>query len=215
MGRAAKPVASLSSADVAAFLCAHPHFLAENPDLYRALVPPRRVHGEAMADHMAAMLHEERTHAARMTECADGVLAAGRASAGLAARVQEAVLALIAADSATDCITTAFPALLAIDAASLCIEAPMSGARQVPPGTVAAQLGGRAVVFREGSGADAAMLHGEAARLALYEALVHVPGEGPDALIALVARDAHVLDPSQGTGALLFLGRAVAVSLGR
>jgi uncharacterized protein YigA (DUF484 family) len=215
MARAAQPDRALTAEDVTAFLRANPRFLADNPELYRLLAPPQRVHGDAMADHMAAMLAAERTHAARMTERADGVLAAGRASAGLAARVHEAVLALIGVDSPADCIAAAFPALLAIDAASLCIEASMPGARELPPGTVTAQLDGRAVVFRSGHEADATLLHGEAARLALHDALVRVPGEGPNALIALVARDPHALDPAQGTGALLFLGRAVAAALGR
>jgi hypothetical protein len=205
----------LTPEDVVAFLRANPGFLADHPELYRLLAPPQRVHGDAMADHMAALLAAERTHAARMTERADGVLAAGRASAGLAARVHEAVLALIGADGPADCIAAAFPALLAVDAAALCIEAPVQGARQVPHGTIATALGNRAVIFRQGTEADSALLHGEATRLALHDALVRVPGEGPAALIALVARDPHALDPAQGTGALLFLGRAVAAALGR
>ena len=34
-----------SAAFVEAFLRAHPHWLAEHPDLYRVLAPPQRVHG--------------------------------------------------------------------------------------------------------------------------------------------------------------------------
>jgi uncharacterized protein YigA (DUF484 family) len=79
---------------------------------------------------------------------------------------------------------------------------------------VARLLGSRGVVLRPGD-ADAPLLHGEAARLARHEALVRVPGEGPPALLALVSRDAPALDPAQGTGALSFLGRAVAAALGR
>ncbi|MBN8896757.1 MAG: hypothetical protein J0H35_01010, partial [Rhodospirillales bacterium] len=78
---------------MAAFLRENPNWLAENPTLYCVLAPPERVHGEALADHMAAMIRAERAHAAAMTERADGVLAAGRAAASLAGRVQEAVLA--------------------------------------------------------------------------------------------------------------------------
>ena len=204
----------LEAADVAAYLRAHPQFLAENPELYRSLAPPVRVHGEVMADHMAALLNAERAHAAAMAERADGVLASGRAAAGLALRVQEAVLALIGAEDPVDCVAAAFPALLAVDAASLCAEADLPGMRRLPPGAVSVRLGTRAVVFREDP-ADAAMLHGEAARLARHEALVRVPGEGPPMLIALVARDRHALDPTQGTGGLAFLGRALAAALGR
>ena len=198
---------------VAAFLRAHPRFLAERPALYRTLAPPVRVHGEVLADHMAAMVRSERAHATAMAERADGVLAAGRAAAGMTARVHEAVLALIGAGDVAECITIAFPALLAVDAAALCAEAPLPGARPLPPGTVARLLGGRAVAHRSDA-ADANLLHGEAAGLALHDALVRVPGE-PAALLALSAREQWTLDPAQGAGALAFLGRAVATALGR
>jgi len=205
---------ALQAAEVAAWLRAHPRFLAEHPDLYRWLAPPERVHGEALADHMAAMLRTERAHAAAMAERADGVLAAGRAAAGLSARVQEAVLALIRAGHPAECVSAEFPALLGVDAASLCIEALLPGARPLPMGTVARLLVGRSVRFRDQPD-DVWLLHAEAAQLARHDALVRIPGEGPPALLALVARDARALDSSQGAGALAFLGRAVASALGR
>jgi uncharacterized protein YigA (DUF484 family) len=205
---------AVSPEEVAAYLRAHPDFLAENPALYRALTPPTRVHGDGLADHMTAMLHAERAHASAMTERAEDVLAAGRAAAGMAARVQEAVLALMRTQNPADCIATVLPALLGIDAVALCAEDELPGARPLPRGMVARLLDTRAVLFRAG-GADAVLLHGEAAHLARHEALLRVPGEGPPALLALVARDAHALDPAQGSGALAFLGRAVAASLGR
>ena len=207
-------VPDISAEEVAAFLRAHPHFLAERSDLYRSLAPPQRVYGEVLADHMLALIRAERAHAAAMTERADFVLASRRAAAGLAERVQEAVLALIRANDPVECIASELPALLAVDAASLCIETPLPGARTVPEGTVAATIGSRSVVLR--SDADVApLLHGEAARLAHHEALVRVPGDGPDSMLALVARDSNVLDAQQGTAALAFLGRAVAAALGR
>jgi len=70
---------------VEAYLRANPAWLAEHPELYRVLEPPVRVHGDSVADHMAALLRVQR-------ERADGLLAAGRATAGLAGRVQDAVL---------------------------------------------------------------------------------------------------------------------------
>jgi uncharacterized protein len=202
---------------VAAFLRDHPSFLSENPELYRVLVPPHRVHGDVLADHMAAMLRAERGHATAMADRADGVLAAGRAAAGLAARVQAAVLALIRAPDAADCVSAEMPGILAVDAASLCMEDPdglMQGVRRLPPGKVAALLGGRDVVFRD-SPLDSVLLHAEAAALARHDALIRVPGNGPAALLALVTRDSRTLDPAQGAGALGFLGRAVAAALGR
>lgn len=205
----------LRAEEVAAFLRANPGFLAERPELYRALMPPRRVHGEALADHMAAMLSAERAFAGAMAERADGVLAAGRAAAGMAQRVQEAVLALIRSRDPVDCITGDLPALLAVDAASLCVEALWPHARFLPHGEVARLMGGRAVVFDAGDAADGARLHGEAAHLARHSALLRLPGEGPPALVALAARDAASLDPAQGLGSLAFLARAIAAALGR
>ncbi len=214
MARAPRESGSIAAADVAAWLRAHPRFLAEHPELYRWLAPPERVHGEALADHMAAMLRAERAHASAMAERADGVLAAGRAAAGLTTRVQEAVLALIATRHTAECIAAEFPALLAVDAAALCAESMMPAARLLPHGAIDRLLGHRAVLFRDG-GCDVRLLHGEAAPLALHDVLVRIPGEGPPALLSLAARDRRALDPSQGAGALTFLGRAVAAALGR
>jgi uncharacterized protein YigA (DUF484 family) len=214
MAKAGARAAGAGAAEVAAFLRANPGFLAAHPELYRVLTPPLRVHGETLTDHMAAMIAAARSDAAGMTARADSVLQAGRATAGMAARVQQAVLALFGAPVVGECVAAAFPALLAVDAASLCAEAELPGARLLPPGLVARLLGSRHVVLRPG-GEESLLLHGEAARLARHEALVRIPGEGPPALLALVSRDALALDPAQGTGALGFLGRAVAAALGR
>lgn len=203
-----------NAALVAAFLRANPAWLADNPELYRVLAPPRRVHGEQLADHMAAMVHAERVRSAAMTERADNVLAAGRAAAGLAGRVQEAVLALLRSADPVDCVDHEMPGILGVDAAHLCIEALQTGTRFLPAGMVARLLEGRQVLFR-GVATDERLLHAEAAGLAGHDALVLVPGEGPPALLALLARDARALDPAQGAGALAFLGRAVAAALGR
>jgi hypothetical protein len=195
------------AAIVEAFLRANPAWLAARPELYRVLEPPRRVYGDSVTDHMAAMLRIER-------ERADGLLAAGRATACLAARVQDAVLALLRSADPADCVSGEMPGILAIDAAHLCIEAEHPGARHLPAGTVARLLNGRLVAFRDAP-SDAVLLHAEAAGLARHDALVRVPGEGPPALLALLARDRCMLDPAQGIGPLGFLGRAVAAALGR
>jgi hypothetical protein len=124
------------------------------------------------------------------------------------------VLALFRSTDPADCVSGEMPGILAIDAALLCVEEEHPGARRVPAGTVARLLDGRQVVFRTAP-PDARLLHAEAAGLARHDALVRVPGEGPPALLALLARDRRILDPAQGTGPLGFLGRAVAAALGR
>jgi uncharacterized protein len=205
--RVRRPGAEADAAFVEAFLRANPAWLADHPELYRVLEPPTREHGDGVTDHMAAMLRVQR-------ERADGLLAAGRATAGLAGRVQDAVLALFRSTDPADCVSGEMPGILAVDAAHLCTEAEHPGARSLPAGTVARLLNGRQVVFRDAP-SDARLLHVEAAGLARHDALVRVPGEGPAALLALLARDRHMLDPAQGAGPLGFLGRAVAAALGR
>jgi len=208
---AAPEPAGLRADEVAAFLRAHPGWLAENPELYRVLAPPQRVHGEALADHMAVMLAAERAHAQAMSARADGVLAAGRAAAGLAERVQEAVIALMRASDVAECVGAELPGLLGMDAACLCAEGDRPGTRALAPGTIGRLLGRRDVVFREAP-SDARALHGEAAALARMDALVRT---GPRALLALASRDRSLLHPGQGVRALAFLGRTVAAALDR
>ncbi len=209
-----QPQDAIDPALVEAFLRARPSWLAETPELYRVLAPPSRVHGEPLADHMAAMVRAERSHAAAMAARADGVLAAGRAAAGLALRVQQAVLALIHTRDPADCVSGELPGLLAVDAAALCVEDYLPGTRPLPTGEVQRLLDGRDVAFRVDP-PDAVLLHAEAARLARSDALIRVPWPGPPSLLALVSRDPAALDPSQGSGALAFLGRAVGAALGR
>lgn len=97
---------------VEAFLRANPAWLAQHPELYGVLEPPVRMHGEGVADHMAAMLRVQRARV-------DGLLAAGRASASLASRVQDAVLALLRSADPADCVSGEMPGILALDAACL------------------------------------------------------------------------------------------------
>ena len=205
---------------VARFLRDNPDWLAEQAGLYEQLAPPRRVHGETLADHMAAMLGEARRRAASTAEQAADMLRALRAGSGLAGQVREAILALIRADDLAACIAIDLPVLLGIDAALLCSEAgtpaPLQ-ARALPPGAVAALLGGRDVVLRA-SPTDTAALHGEAALLARHDALLRVPANGmPPMLLALAARDDAILNTpaSDGAGAasLGFLGRVLAARI--
>ena len=171
------------------------------------LEPPRRVHGERVADHMAAMLAAERAHAA-------AIAARATAAAGIVARVQAAVLAVIAASDPVDCAIHEWPGLLGLDAVAFCaegVEGTMPGARPLPPGTAQRLLGTAPALVRPGL-ADP-LLHGEASALARTEALVAVPLAVP-ALLALACRDGRALTPD-GTAPLAFLGRALAAALSR
>ena len=175
---------------VEAFLRANPAWLAEHPELYRVL--ERRCGCMARVRPTTWRRCFGCSGSAR-TDCLPRVerLQAWRAGC----RMRTALLRPLyrrLRQRRDACI-------LAVDAACLCMEAEHPGARRLPDETVARLLDGRQVVFREAP-ADARLLHAEAAALARHDALVRVPGEGPPALVALLARDQHMLDPAQGTG---------------
>ena len=170
-------------AAVEAFLRAHPDFLAARPALYAILTPPQRIHGEAMADHMAAMIEAGRQEWR-------GLLEAGRTRSAFAAKVAEAVLALIASADAEDCLRHEWPAHLGLES---CRLGPL-----VP---------GPAQLLRDVSPASPA-LHGEAAPLIRREALLRVGAQ----TLALGAREPTEL-PNEPES-LAFLARALAAALG-
>jgi uncharacterized protein YigA (DUF484 family) len=215
---AAGTEAALPSAEaVAAFLHAHPEFLAERPELFRALEPPRRVHGERMADHMAAMLAAERRRVRGLEADMDAALNAERAGNGLTIRVRLAVLALMRCGDVPEAVTQEIPALLGIETCTLLSEAPdRRGVVRLQRGAAARLLpAGRDAAVRAAP-AEAELIHQEAAPLVKRDALVRVPvWTGHPTLLALGARDPNALPAKQSTANLAFLGRAVAAALAR
>jgi len=184
MTQAARKTAAEQAAVVEAYLRANPGFLAAHPDLYAVLTPPRRVHGEVLADHMAAMIQAGRAEWRQ-------VLAAGRTRGAFAAKVAQAVLALIASRDARECVRHEWPALLGVEHATLRLRA-----AKLP------------LVLRDVARADP-VLHGEAAPLIGREALLRV---GPETLV-LGARAPEDL-PNEPES-LDFLARALLAALAR
>ena len=180
--------------------------------LYPLMEPPCRVHGERMADHMAALLTAARTRADHLAQASAAAAADRRAAEGFLARVQDAVLTLMRAPDPAWCLQHDLPALLRLDGARLCVEGLRPGMAAVPLGTVAAALGQRPALAR--GGVPLPHLHGEAAALAGWEALVRVPLRGGPALLALACRDGRALAGATTT-ALAFLGGAAAAALDR
>ncbi|MBW6396430.1 DUF484 family protein [Roseomonas sp. HJA6] len=216
------PAPDLQAEEVEAYLRANPGFLSERPDIYRVLMPPRRLHGENLADHMAAMLAAERGRARALESEFVAAIEAGRAGAALSLRVRLAVLALMRAPDVMEAVTQEVPALLGVETCTLAAEpgigpVPLpAGMLRLPRGAVARLVGhGRDAVVRT-SPTDLEMLHAEAAPLVERDALARVPLPlGPPALIAVGAREAASLPLRQTVSVLAFLGRAVAAALSR
>jgi len=193
---------------VAAWLRANPDFLAERPELYRLLTPPRRIHGEGLADHMAAMIAAERA-------ATQSFAASARAGGGFAQRAQQAVLALIAAPDAAEAVAQEWPALLGLEHCVLASEdTPARHRLTLPAGSIARLLPpGRDTALRDAP-TDAALLHGEAAALITRDALARLPLPGPPALLVLGARAGAAL-PQGCAASLRFLAAALAARLAR
>ena len=191
--------AALDDGAVSAFLRDNPGWLARQPGLYAVLDPPRRVHGDVLADHMVAQLARARAEVATLAQHR-------RAAESFTTRVQAAVLALMAGRAA---VLPELAGLLSLDGVRLCTEIPFPGAVLLRPGTVHAVLGRRETVVGEAQ-LDPA-LHGEAASLARWQALVRLPG-GTTALLALACRDGRAL-AGASAGSLGFLGAAVAATV--
>jgi len=190
---------------IAAFLRANPGWLAAHPELYAVLDPPRRLHGEAMADHMVAIIDQARRHGS-------DAAAGRRAAEEFTRRVQDAVLALMRAPDPAWCLQNDVPGLLRVESVRLSAESPLPGAALLKAGTIETLLGQRCALVRDG-GRDTG-LHGEAAPLTVREALVRVPLAGSPALLAVAARDAVALEGAS-TPTLAFLGHAAAAALER
>ena len=214
--------------EVAAFLAAHPDFLSRRPELYRVLTPPKRVHGENLADHMAAMVAAERARLRTLEAEVAEAIADGRAGAGLVLRVRLAVLALMRARDVPETVMQELPPLLRVESCNLLAEprAPLSarhgtalprhGIRPLPEGAVARLLGGGRDARVRPEPDEVELLHVEAAGLVVRDALVRVPlWCGTPCLLALGAREAAALPARQTAQTLAFLGRAVAAAMAR
>ena len=205
--RGGAPTSSSEDAErlIAAYLRANPGWLAAHPELYAVLEPPRRLHGDGLADHMAAMLDQARRNG---TDAAAG----RRAADGFMQLVQDAVLALMRAPDPVWCLHNDVPGLLRVESVRLGAEQALPGAAHLPPRTVDSVLGQRDALVRE-TGRDT-WLHGEAALLAVQEALVRIRLPTGPALLAIASRDPAGLDGAT-TQALVFLGQAVTATLDR
>jgi hypothetical protein len=197
--------------DVASYLRANPDWLAAHPDLYRTLTPPARIHGEILADHMAAMLARERRHSGDMVVQTASVLAAGREAAAMSARVHEAVLALMTADDVAECLRAELPHVLGADVACVWSACAKDEGERRLAARLEGVLGGKDVAFR-GAPEDAQALYEEAAGLAAHDVLIRLPEVG---VLGLAGREPMGADTVQARLSLQFLGRAVAAALRR
>ena len=208
--------------EVSAYLRRHPGFLTEHPELLDILTPPARVNGHRVVDLHHYQVERLRQEVDGMTQARDDLVRAGRCNLTAQRRVNQGVLALLAAcsfENLIEIVTTDLAVLLNLDAVTLCVETSgpglppvrLGGVYQIEPDSVDCLIGrGRDVVLR-GDTLCSHEVFGAAASLIASEALIRlsISQTTPPALLALGSRDAEQFHPGQGTELLSFLARSL------
>jgi uncharacterized protein YigA (DUF484 family) len=216
----------IEAAAVAEYLERHPEFFGDWPELLEKLTLPSATSAEAdgrVVDLRGALIERQRGQLRDMVRLRDELVGAGRANLQAQARVHQAALALLSAQSFEGLIerTTAdLAVMLDLDAVTLGVEqraeslppVRIGGVFQLERGTVDRVVGpGRSAKLRSAIAGDP-LLYGGAAGLVRSEALIRldISGMTPPALLALGSRNERHFEQSQGTELLLFLGAVLS-----
>ena len=161
-----------------------------------------RVHGERLADHMAAMLDAERARARAMEAEVRAAIEAGRAGAGLTVRIRLAVLALMRAPDVLEAVTQEMPGAagcrdLHAGGGTGTARRPRPAAGRARPARRRRDAPDRPRPRRRGArpaDRDAPCCMPRPRRSCVRDALARVPlADGPPMLIAVGAREAAAL----------------------
>ncbi len=205
---------------VAAWLAAHPDFLARRPDLLAKMEPPDRG-GNGVVDLQRAMVDRHRRELNELRESWQELLAVSRANLSSQATIFEATLSAIRAasfEALIETVTEQYPDILRCETVTLCVEsedgaeAPPVGVRRMRGGDVDAYLGGpeRRSRFIQGLEPDP-ILFGPAAGVVQSAALVRIDmgTDAPKAMLAIGGREPDAYTPDQADDLLAFLGQAL------
>ncbi|MCC6469628.1 MAG: DUF484 family protein [Alphaproteobacteria bacterium] len=217
---------ALGEADVLRFLKTHPDFLNRHPELFGALSPPKRAHGDGVIDLQHAMLERLRGEVTQLKDTQRSLIQTTRGNMNSTSRVHACVLALLESPSFEHLIhvvTQDMAQILDVDVVALCVEAvegdvgpaPPRGVRILDPGEVDHLVGkGRDVALVDNALGDAGVFGGGASlvRSAGYARLKISP-RTPPGMLALGSRLPDTFNPTQATELLGFLAGVLALSI--
>lgn len=218
--------ATVSAAQVAAYLRAHPDFLRDSPELLDALTPPVRSCGDGVADLQRFLVEKLRRDVADLTAARDALVTAGRGNLAVQARVHKAALVLLAArnfEHFIETLTTDLAIILDLDVVVVGVEQnadsaarpDCAGVVRLAPDMVDRLLGpGQNIVLRADIAGDP-RVYGGGAGLVQSDALIRlsIGRSAPAAVLAFGTRQAGHFQPGQGTELLSFLARVVEISI--
>lgn len=218
----------LTKAQVRAYLAANPGFLVENPDLLRALTPPRFESGDNVVDFQRFMMDRLQADMDEINAVRDALISASRSNLASQQQIHAAALAALDAVNIDHFVHTVigdWVDMLGLDALALGLEDPstaagallVNGVHVLGPGETDRVLGGETTVVLRGRVEEASSLFGPARPLVRAEALVRIePGRSsPPGILAMGSRDADAFAPGQGTELVRFLADIVTRGLDR
>jgi len=201
---------------VAAYLEAHPAFLAERPELLATQTAPHRALG-GVADFQAFLIERLRGDVRRLQDTESELIRQRRAVRSLTTQAHKAVLAMITAqdlETLVEVVTTDLAVLLSVDATVLAVETDdgcahtgVAGVRCLPAGTIDAVLGEGCDILTVADGKGDSRVFGGAAGLVRSAVVVRLGGARrlPPAVLGIGARGAGRFQPGRNSDAFRFL----------
>ena len=212
---------ALKAEEVAAYLAAHPGFLAEHADLLTHLSPPAAERSDGVVDIRSHMVERLRAEVDRLRQTQRELIDTSRANQTNRNRVHAAALFLLDAETLQQLIqtiTTDLAVLLDIDVATLLVESNghdfpqvlSSGVRVVGEGVIGWWMNGREVRLDAEIAGDEAIF-GPGAGLVRSQALVRleVSADTPPCMLALGSREPRMFEEGMGTELISFLARVL------
>jgi uncharacterized protein YigA (DUF484 family) len=220
-------VPELREQDVLAYLRRNPRFLAAHPDLLALLSPDQRFDTDAVVVDMQRFVVERlRRQVDELRASSDRLVTTTRSNMSLVERTMECALALLYARDYAELgqiLSDDLPTHLSVDAVSIAFETDHIPAdaghviKMLPPGTVSALMGGRALSRIRPETDGNAALYGASAGIVRSDALVALAdGEGmPVGVFAVGCRTPGHFEPAQGTELIAFLAHVTRYAVGR
>lgn len=196
----------------------NPDFLSRHPAALDSLQTPARDLGDGVADLQQAMIERLRDEISEQSERQQELLSTTRTNLRNQSRIQDCVLALLAARSfehLIQTITTDFAVILELDMVALCVETDDRSAKAirtrglnvVPSGTIDAIMGDKdRTAIRNNIEGDPE-IYGPGATLVESDTLLRlaISPATPPALLALGSRDPRHFEQGLGAELLEFL----------
>ncbi|TVR97617.1 MAG: DUF484 family protein [Rhodospirillales bacterium] len=217
---------SLSAETVAAYLIAHPEFLAQHPELLQVLTPPSRWTGDAVVDIQRFMVDVLKGEMDGLRNCAQEVIETSRSNMANQTRTHAAVLSLLGAgdlDRLLAAVRDDLPVLLDVDVAVVGLEPGPHRTDDDRPiqdlaeGDVDRILGPRQEAALYPSLHDDGTVFAGGGGLVQSAAMarIHLEPHGVAGLLALGSRHPGTFQHGQGTELLRFLARVTERCLAR